>query len=160
MRYIGSKAPTPVLQLDKLGQDSHVMSVMSSTVNLFNGNVVGVGTLCADMETFNAEPVTASSDLVALIGFTDVDPVEYIPNDERYLPVGRRGRAYVMHRGDIVTLTNIGINGTPVIGGYLTPQGYDITVASAKPSTGVCFRCIGTEIISGYPASILMVVQA
>lgn len=160
MRYIGSKTPTPVLQLDKIGQDSHVMSVVSNEVNLFNGNVVAVGSLTSDMETFEALPVGADSDLIALIGFTDVDPVEYIPNDERYLPIGKRGRAYVLHRGDIITLSNMGIaGGVPAQGDYLIANGYDITIGS-KPASGVCFKCVGTEVLAGYPASILMVVQA
>ena len=157
-QYVGSKTPTPVLQLDKIGQDSHVISVVSNNVNLFNGNIVAVGNLTSDMETFEALPVGADSDLVALIGFDDVCPLEYIPNDERYVEVGKRTRAYILHRGDVITLTNSGIaGGTPVVGDYLAPNGYDLTIGS-KPEKGVCFKCVGTQVLAGYPASILMVV--
>ncbi len=164
-QYIGSKNPTPLLQLDKIGQDSHVMSVVCKDV-LFNGNVVSVGDLVTtgmfnDGEIFEATQVSSSSDLIALIGYDDVCPLEYIPNDQRYVEAGKPTRAYILHRGDIITLTNLGIaGGTPVKGSYLVAEGYNLTVTSSKPASGLVLRCVGTDNINGYSASVLMVVQA
>ncbi len=171
MQYIGTSEVTPIVQLDKISTSAHNYSVVCND-NLFNGNVVEIGSITSvgnnqqyplydDGEVFEANQVTASSDLIGLVANTDVPPVEYIPNDRRYIEAGKVARVYVLSLGDVITVTNSAIAGiTPTVGTYIVPNGYDLTVASSKPSTGLVLKCVGADTINSYKASVLVVVQA
>lgn len=170
MRYVGSSTVTPLLQLDKISSTAHNYSVVCSD-NLFNGNVVEIGAITSlssndaysmfdDGEVFQASKVSSSSDLVGLIAYDEVCPVEFIPDDARYVEAGKVARAYILSVGDVITVTNSGIAGvTPTVGTYIVPNGYDLTVSSTKPSTGLVLKCVGSDTLNLYPASVLMVVQ-
>lgn len=165
MRYIGSGVPTPVLQLDKVTQSAHAVSIICKD-NLFDGNVVELGALAKDQfygdgEVFNVAQVSDSSDMVVLVSCGGVDSIEYIPSNRRYVEAGKITRAYILTVGDVITLTNSGIAGvTPTEGTYIKPNGYNLTVADSKPASGLVLKCIGTQMLDEHPASILMVVRA
>lgn len=171
MEYIGTSEVTPIVQLDKISGTAHNYSVVCSD-NLFNGNVVEIGAITSvnnnqayplydDGEVFGASQVSATSDLIGLVANTDVPPVEYIPNDRRYIEAGKVARVYVLSLGDVITVTNSAIAGiTPTVGTYIVPNGYNLTVATSKPSTGLVLKCVGSDMINSYGASVLMVVQA
>lgn len=171
MRYIGSSIATPLLQLDKISSTAHSYSVVCPD-NLFNGNVVEIGSITSltsneayplfdDGEVFQASKVSSTSDLVGLIAYDEVCPVEFIPDDARYVEAAKVARAYILSVGDVITVTNSGIAGvTPTVGTYIVPNGYNLTVTTTKPSSGLVLKCVGSDTLNLYPASVLMVVQA
>lgn len=164
MEYTGSAIPTTLLQLDKIGATAHNFSIMCKD-NLFDGNVVEIGNIIHSFtltggEVYEANQVKEDSDLIGIVSQGDIDYLDFIPSDSRYIEAGKIARVYVLSVGDVITITNSAILGqAPQEGSYITTNGYNLALATKKPNKGLILKCVGTDTLSNHKASTLVVIN-
>jgi hypothetical protein len=108
--------------------------------NLVNGNVCTLGALVTgEREIFNA---ITSTDLTVseflLVATPEYDPMSRTNNVEDFvLTAGVTGRGYHLQAGDIFTVTQDLIDGTPAIGGFVVPQEGSFRLAYSATGTAL-----------------------
>lgn len=161
----------PIVNLDKL-QASKIgnLETLQHVADVPNGSVAHIGALVTGQrDVFNVVvPSTAS------IGNTEVvliasPEVLYLPGKslEDFTNVaGTNMRGFHLHAGDIFTISNDGIDGTPTVGQYVIPQNNSLRLAAAADLSGntkFAAKVIAQTVI-GYngakSASVVQVVKA
>lgn len=152
----------PVVRLDKIGGKAHVESITFAT-GLANGTIVALGALATDGESFVATaPTDVSANELVLHCSVPMTYVNYEGRDAFVLGAGKVGRAYKLTEGDIITITDDGIDGATTKGQYVIPQVGDTQMlASATVGLGkIALKVIEKENLGDTAASVLKVVKA
>lgn len=154
----------PIVKLDKV-LNGHIDSFKVST-ELNQGTVVSLGDLGAD-DIY----IGGAVDLAKPVVFHCSEPMTYKNSDTEdqfVLPANTLGRGYSLSIGDMVTITNDGVSGTPAKGKFLGLEVgknvmkiyADMTALNTAAPTGLAFRCESiTETLAGQPASLYRVVR-
>jgi hypothetical protein len=151
-----------IVRLDKIGKDTHIKSIVSAT-NLENGAVVKVGALRADGEAYDVTaPVAVDAD--ELVFHASV-PLMYEANmfeEDFQLKAGQAGRAYILRKGDIVTITDDGFSSATTVGQYAVPANGATKLAPAVTlgTEALGFKVIAKESLAGKAATVVEVVRA
>jgi hypothetical protein len=128
-----------VVRLDKIA-GIHLESVRH-TADLLNGNVVQLGDLVdGETELYEVKVPTTDADITdgefLLHATPEVDPDPRKKGLKHFkVLAGQEGRAYHLTVGDIVTLTEDLIDGTPVVGQYVVPQLNSIKLEASADGT-------------------------
>lgn len=159
-----------IVNLDRIQavKTGNIESVVAN-IDLDNGSFVHLGGLVnGERELRQAVvPTTATitTDEVVLVASPELD---YLPGKglkDFYIPAGTPARAYHLEVGDIFTITDDGITGTPQVGKYVVPQNGSVKLAVANDLTGGT-RFAGKIIEKTYlgfdriSASVIQVVKA
>lgn len=154
-------AVKPMVRLDRV-LNGHVDS-FSYTSNLNQGEVVSLNPLVND-EVYEA----VAPDFAKPIVFHCSVPMNYkdgLMEEDFVLEKKAVGRGYVLSVGDIVTITNNGVSGTPSAGKVLAAQAGNVQM---KISNGIgdtanaplVFRAEKADTLNGQPAFVYRVIKA
>ncbi len=131
-----------IIRLDKV-KATVSGSIVSAihTADIDNGNVVMVGGLhTGEREVFDVVVPATAKLTTDQIYFVATPEVMYLPTDNGlenfYNKTGDIIRLIEAQPGDIVTITNDAITGTPVVGQYLVPANGSTKLAAAADLTG------------------------
>ena len=145
-----------MIRLDKVKATAHLVNFTFAT-DLRVGNVVALGALQADGETYTA---TAPADIVKdrIVIHASV-PMGYAEPDfeqDYILKAGKEGRGYVPERGDIITITDNNFVAAPALNDLVEPvaAGTKLKV-NAAPTSTVVAKVIAKESLGGQAASVL-----
>jgi hypothetical protein len=152
-----------LIQLDKVGGDNHLESVVIPEAGVPNGALVQLGDF-GDYDTINGLKITdITADIVMVVeefmnrtGIENEKDMVFKANDIR--------RGYHLLSGDIITVTIDGITGAtnvladmkgkfviPVVGSYLGK-------INATASGSLCFKVMNVESLDGKDALVLRVI--
>ncbi|MCP3925547.1 MAG: hypothetical protein GY714_23505 [Desulfobacterales bacterium] len=151
-----------VVRMDRGLEDNNIASIKFES-DLENGQVVILGDMDADGTYTATAPADAATDLILLhISVPVMYEVEKGREEDFILETGRVGRAFYLKQGDILTITDDGINGTTVLNQYCIPaDGATKLVPSATIGTTVLsLKVIAKETLAGKTATVLEVVKA
>lgn len=130
------------VRLDKLQakKGGNISSVKNLTADMQNGFVVHAESLSSgEREAMDViQPATATLTSKSILLHASVETV-YLAGQtllDYYLPMGTVGRAYLLHQGDIVTVTDNVITGSSVVGQYVIPQNGSFQLAAAVDLSG------------------------
>lgn len=129
-----------IVNLDKIQAcyAGNIVSIKYDTGALENGRVVVLNGLAdGEREVYNVTtPTDVTTQEVLLHATPEVlyEAGKTIGDFE--LAAGKIGRAFHLTVGDVFTITNDGIDGTPVVGQYLVPQNNSFKLAVAADLTG------------------------
>lgn len=153
----------PILRLDSIKGDSHVLSIKAHK-DLDNGNFVALGDLNPlEGELFTATDITEESDIVCLVSQAKLDPRDDYETMEsqKYTKKDEITRGYVLNVADMITITDNGIDGSVTKGAYVCPEGVKLTVKEKAECKGtVVLKVLEKTKLAGYDASLLQVVRA
>lgn len=151
----------PMVRLDRV-QNGHIESFRYAT-ELNQGTVVSLGALNAD-DTY----VGGVVDLLKQTVFHCSVPMNYdesIGEDEFVVKANVPARGYILTVGDIVTITNDGVSGTPAVGKVLGLEATKNVMKiyadlATSAASGLAFNCERTDVtLGGYPASVYKVIR-
>jgi hypothetical protein len=165
-----------VVQLDKVAAlaKGNLVSVVYSA-DMDNGSFVKAETLVTGQrELFVAELCsTPTTDNLVLIQSPEIQGIMYLPGKtlkDFYNPANKPARGIVLQDGDIVTITDNGINGATTVGQYAVPAAGALFLSAAADLSGgtkLAFKVI--DKVAGFsytgatyakePASVLLVVK-
>lgn len=131
----------------------HTYSIRA-TQALENGHVVKLGDLEAtNIEVHGMAVPTANSSVVLIANPAIIyDNARLGADQERYysMETGEVVRAYELSKGDVFGVTKIGVEGTPVVGGYLVTGTTTKLKYSATAATGgFCAKIIRFDRVGG-----------
>lgn len=153
-------AVKPIVRLDRV-LNGHVDSFVY-TSNLNQGEVVSLNPLVND-EVYDA----IAPDFTKPIVFHCSVPMTYNNAMEEDFMLEKKtvGRGYVLSVGDVVTITNNGVSGTPSAGKLLTAQAGNVQmkIVAAIGETAnspLVFRAEKADMLNGQPAFVYRVIKA
>src|SRR5690625_1742253 len=152
-----------IVRLDKL-QAVYAGNLESVDIekDLDNGSHVVVGGLAGmgGEVVVGSAPADVENEEVLLVATPELMYDERLDLEDFYNPVGVPARAYHYTIGDIVTITDDGIDGATVVGEYVVPQnGSERLVASdERGTTRFAGLVIAKENLHGKPATVYRVV--
>lgn len=112
-----------MIRLDKVGTNSHIVSVKLAK-DMKQGNVVAIGNkVDGEREIYNAAaPTTAATDKIVVLT-TPFHPYSPLENEKDFvLKAGVPQRAHYLTSGDIITVTEDLIEGSPVKNQFVFAQ--------------------------------------
>lgn len=151
-----------VVRIDRGLEDNNIASIKFAS-DLENGQIVILGAMGVDGTYTATTPAAVDADLMLLhVSVPVMYEVEKGREEDFVLKTGKVGRAFYLKQGDIVTITDDGINGTTVLNKYCIPaNGATKLVPSATIGTTVLsFKVIAKETLAGKAATVLEVVKA
>ena len=153
----------------------HSVSVVYSA-DLDNGSFVALGNLdINNQEVFNAElPSTPTTDVLVMTATPEFQVDLYLPGKtlkDFYNPAGKTIRTIYFTVGDILFITDNGIDGATVTNQFAVPQAGSVKLAAATDLSGgtrLAFRVIAKNNGFSYtgstyakePGSVLLCVKA
>jgi len=153
-----------IVRLDSGIYENNIANIKFATA-LENGTVVTLGALGTDGTYTATAPADVTKNVILLHSSV---PMMYETEKSREsdfsLAIGKVGRAYYLKQGDIVTITDDGINGTTVLNQYVIPANGATKMVPAANLTGattIAFKVLKkTETLEGKAATVLEVVVA
>lgn len=149
-----------LLNLDKIGADNHIVSI-ELTEDVRNGSIVKLGDYQGQDYYKGVKATDLANDRLVLIA-ASILPYDEIRTriEDVVLRKGERVRAYVLKRGDMITLTNDQINGETTIGQFVVPEAnkYELKANATKEACELNFVVIAKENLHGFEASVLEVI--
>lgn len=111
-----------MIRLDKIGADSHIVSVKLAA-DMKQGNVVKLnGLVEGEREIYNAVAPAAATDKIVVLT-TPFHPYSPLENEKDFiLKAGVPQRAHYLTSGDIITVTEDLIEGSVVKNQYVSAQ--------------------------------------
>lgn len=155
-----------VVRLDKLqATKSGNIETIVASVDLDNGSVVAIGGLAGvGGEAVTADaPADVTTQEILLVASPEVVYDEREQIYDFYNKAGSRARAYHLHVGDIVSVSEDMIDGTAVVGQYLIPEnGKTKLVPASDLSGGTRFaaQVIAKEKVLGVNGVVYRVVKS
>jgi hypothetical protein len=157
-----------VIRLDRiLGGKIGDMEMVAASVQLENGRVGVAGPLKAgEREVHVLNTPAAVTDDVVLVAVSELMTESYKGLADFTIPANKPIRAYHLHVGDVITVTDDAIDGATVVGQYVTPQvgSYKLkAVADLAANPKVAFYVESkdeTIDYAGSAATVLRVVRA
>lgn len=149
--------------LDKISKGAHYVNFLHAS-DLTNGEMIEIGSLDADGESFAATAVTAVTGNEYAINATV--PLDYISENtlDFTLTAGEEGRGVILQKGDIVTVSDDKINGATTVDQYVelevSANGLAAVADPTLNNTDVQFRVINKETKFGIECSVLLVIKA
>jgi len=153
-----------IVRLDSGIYENNIANIKFAS-NLENGTVVTLGAMASDGTFTATAPADVTADKILLHASV---PMRYEVENSResdfVLLTGKVGRAYFLKEGDIVTITDDGINGTTVLNQFVIPANGATQMVPASDLTGgttVAFKVLKKiETLEGKASSVLQVVVA
>lgn len=156
-----------VVRLDQVNATYHgpIFNVQNASADMDNGSVVQLGDLvsgafdCFQVKTPDATSIDAES--LLLVASPELNYLAGQVFTDFYNPEGSTARAYQLKAGDIFTVSNIMLTGTPAVDSYVEPTAGAtlLTVTATAPTTKFVGKIIETTTIYGQPATAILVVQ-
>ena len=147
-----------LVNLDKISSSAHIVSV-ELTEDIRNGSVVKLGDYQGQDFYKGVKPAVLADDRIAFVA-ASILPYDLKVNvEDVVLKAGERVRAYVLQRGDIITLSNDAIEGATAVGKFVVPAvgSYQVAASDAKVE-GLNFVVIAKERLHGLDATVLEVI--
>ena len=151
-----------MIRLDKISGSAHIASFTLVT-DLVNGAVVALGALNADGESYVGGAVAnVATDRIVLHASVELQYATGALEEDFVLKAGKKGRGYILQKGDIVTITDDQITGTTVLGNYVLPiVGTKLAYSATAPTTEVlAFKIIEKTTLNGQVATAIEVIKA
>lgn len=145
-----------MIRLDKVKATAHLVNFTFAT-DLKVGNVVALGALQADGETYTAAaPADIVKDRIVIHASVPMGYAEPDFEQDYILKAGTEGRGYVPERGDIITITDNNFVAAPALNDLVEPvaAGTKLKV-NAAPTSRVVAKVIAKETLGGKAASVL-----
>lgn len=136
------------VRLDKIKKNAHIESIVSAT-DLKNGAFLALGELQEDGET---RLVTASKDETKQLVFHASVPLQYESGahvTDFVLKAGKVGRAFVLEKGNIVSISKAAVTGGTVAKGALvnpSETGFDVIDGVEVANKAVTGEIIALEV--------------
>lgn len=153
-----------IVRLDSGIYENNIANIKFAT-DLENGTVVTLGAMDAESVFTATAPADVTADKILLhVSVPMMYEVEKSRESDFILEAGKVGRAYFLKDGDIVTITDDGINGTTVLNQFVIPAngaGQMVPAANLTGATTIAFKVLSkSETLEGKAASVLQVVVA
>lgn len=130
-----------MIRLDKIGADSHIVSVKLAK-DMKQGNIVTVGNKVeGEREIYNAAAPTTATDKIVVLT-TPFHPYSPLDNEKDFvLKAGVPQRAHYLTSGDVITVTEDLIEGSPVKNQFVSAQDgkEKLKFSASSPSAATIF---------------------
>jgi hypothetical protein len=152
-----------LIQLDKVGADNHLESVVIPEAGVPNGALVQLGDF-GDYDTIKGLKVTDVTEPIVMIVEEFMNRTGVENETDMVFKKDFVARGYHFVKGDIVTVTIDGIEGaTNVVadmkGKFVVPQvGKYLGKVNATASGSLCFKVMNVESLFGQDALVIKVV--
>ena len=150
-----------MIRLDKINGQGHIASITFAT-DLVNGAVVKLGALATDGESRVGSAIAnVATDSIVLHASVEMQYESGAQEEDFVLKAGKKGRGYILTKGDIVTITDDQITGTKTVGLFVVPvvAGTKLAVG-ARATENLVFEIIEKDTLNGAVASVLQVIVA
>ena len=150
-----------MIRLDKINGQGHIVSFTFAT-DLVNGAVVKLGALATDGESYTGGAVAnVATDSIVFHASVEMQYASDAMEEDFVLKAGKKGRGYILTKGDIVTITDDQITGTKTVGLFVIPvvAGTKLAVG-ARATENLVFEIIEKTTLGGVVASALRVIVA
>ena len=147
-----------LVNLDKIGGHNHLVSI-ELTEDIKNGSVVKLGDYAGQDFYKGIKPVALADDRLVFIA-ASILPYDIRTNiEDVVLKAGERVRAYILQKGDIITITNDGITGVTAINQFVSAVvgAYELKAGIVK-ADAFNFVVIAKEKLKGLDATVLEVI--
>ena len=150
-----------LVNLDKIGADTHIVSVVLDQ-DIRNGSIVKLGEY-VERDYYKATVPSAdeniAEDQLVFVAASILEYDEKIKEEDVVLKAGTKLRAYLLRRGEIVTITNDGIDGETVVGQFVVPQAGKVEgkASTTKSAAELNLKVIAKEKLSDFDATVLQV---
>lgn len=148
-----------MIRLDKVKGTAHLVS-FTFAEDLKVGNVVALGELQADGETYTATAIAdVKTDRIVLHASVPMGYSEPDIEKDFILKAGTEGRGYILETGDIVTITDDNFEGKTVVGKMVEPVkgSTKLKEVAAAPLGKISAIVIAKETLGGEEATVIEV---
>lgn len=150
-----------IVNLDKIGADTHIVSVVFDE-DVRNGSIAKLGEYLGQ-DVYKAEKCSVGEaiegDSIVFVAPSILEYDEKIKEEDVVFKAGTRLRAYVLRKGEIVSITEDGLDGTIAVNKFVVPQSASFVgkIEDAKSKAELNFKVIAKETLFGYPCAVLQV---
>jgi len=150
-----------MIRLDKINGQGHIVSFTFAT-DLVNGAVVKLGALSTDGESYVGSAVAnVATDSIVFHASVELQYASDAMEADFALKAGKKGRGYILTKGDVVTITDDQIIGTKTVGLFVIPVVAETKLAvGARATENLVFEIIEKTTLGGVIASALRVIVA